>query len=101
MPVTFTGPLSHPDIAAILADSLALEQARTVRQRLTPRCALLALLAAICALGFPAVAAGVRWASAPLCLVPPAWAWVIERRIARRLSDRLAQGRSKKVIKSP
>lgn len=99
--VTLTARLSNPETAAVLADHLALERARQFRQQLIPRCGVIALTAIVCGYAFPHVAPGVRWVPAPLCLVPPAWAWVSERRIARRLARRLSEGQTAKVVKSP
>ncbi len=99
--VAFTGGLSQLETAAILADHVALQQARGFRRRLTPQCGAVALVALSCGYAFPQVASAVRWTSAPLCLLPPLWAWVSERRIARRLSRRLSEGFAQKVIKRP
>ena len=76
-------------LAPLLSEYLALDRLRTVRRLLLVRCGALALTAAI-------VGPFVGWLSAlgrslvvALFLIPPAWAWILERRADLRLSERL------------
>jgi hypothetical protein len=76
-------------LAPLLSEYLALDRLRTVRRLLLVRCGALALMAAV-------VGPLVGWLSAlgrsvvvALFLLPPAWAWILERRADLRLTDRL------------
>ena len=76
-------------LAPLLSDYLALDRLRTVRRLLLVRCGALALMAAV-------IGPLVGWLSAlgrslvvALFLLPPAWAWILERRADLRLSNRL------------
>ena len=77
------------NLAPLLSDYLALDRLRNFRRLLLVRCGALALTAAV-------VGPLVGWLSAlarslivALLLLPPAWAWILERRADLRLSDRL------------
>ena len=77
------------ELAPLLSEYLALDRLRTVRRLLLVRCGALALLAAV-------VGPLVGWLSAlgrslviALFLLPPAWAWILEKRADLRLSNRL------------
>jgi len=79
-----------PDkLGPLLSEYLALDRLRAVRRLLLVRCGALALMAAV-------VGPLVGWLSAlgrslvvALFLLPPAWAWLLERRADLRLSARL------------
>jgi hypothetical protein len=83
---------SHADageINAIVADYLALEEARTYRRLLTTRCGALALVLATLGLGLRWLSPFASWFAVGLCAAAPAWAWVAELRCDRRLARRL------------
>ena len=76
-------------LGPLLSEYLALDRLRTVRRLLLVRCGALALIAAV-------VGPLAGWLSAlgrslvvALFLMPPVWAWILERRADLRLSKRL------------
>jgi len=88
------------DLAPILADYLALEEARAFRRLFVTRFGLLALAVFVSARIIPGFSAYAHWVPVTLCLAPPLWAWIAEIRIELRLATRLADADRKKVIKS-
>jgi hypothetical protein len=87
---SFSGSaVPQKELGSILADYLTLDHARIVRRLLTIRCGALAIIAGV----IGTVVHGFSWAartgSVALFLVPPVWAWIVERRVALRLSRRL------------
>ena len=83
-------------LAAIIADYLALERARRYRRAFVAGFGLLAAL--ILGLGTAVHERSASWLAAGLCLAAPAWAWSIEVRCDWRLAKRLDE--VPKVIKS-
>ncbi len=77
--------VSSDAVGGILADYVALDQVRLVRRLLLKRCGRIAALVLLVALLLPGSLA-FRTIGPALLLVPPAWAWVIERRLVRRLA---------------
>ena len=102
-PITavFSSSLSATEVTSILGDYLALDRARVYRRLIVLRCGGLACLALLIAMALPAAPSWARWFPPALFLVPPAWAWIAELRLERRLSQRLDSVDRKKVIKSP
>jgi len=99
--ITFhAASLPGEDLAPILADYLALEEARVFRRLFVTRFGLLTLAVFVAARIIPGFSAYAHWVPVALCLVPPVWAWAAEIRIELRLSARLAEAERKKVIKS-
>ena len=76
-------------LGPLLAEYLALDRLRTIRRLLLVRCGALALIAAVAGPLVGWLSALGRSLVVGLFLVPPAWAWVLERRADLRLSDRL------------
>ena len=97
---SFTAPLSHPVTAGILAEHLRLLHLREARMALTVPCTAAALVAALCTMAFPRTPPDVGWGTAALCLALPARIGLREWRAARRLSGRLMEASTLKVIKS-
>jgi len=89
------------DLRGVLADHLALDEARLFRRLLVLRCGALACVAAAAGLFVHGFSIFARSFSVGLCLAPPAWAWGVELWRARRLARQLRRIDSrKKVIKS-
>ena len=101
MPHSSSAPLSHPETAGILAEHLRLLHLREAREALTVPCAAAALVAAVCTMAFPRTPPDVGWGAAALCLALPARMGLREWCAARRLSGRLIEASTLKVIKSP
>ena len=76
-------------LGLILSDCLALERIRIIRRLLIVRCGMLALLAAIAGPLLGQLSVLIRIVPVALFLLPPVWAWILERRINGRLSHRL------------
>ena len=77
--------VTQEDIGRILADYLALDRARIVRRLMVSRFGVLAgvaILVETVVHGFSGVARAVTLG---LCLLPPAWAWVVELMRERRV----------------
>jgi len=98
-----TSAVPREQLSAIMADYLALEQARVFRRLLVVRCGLMAL--AISAAGF-----GLGWLprfawmfGGSLFLAVPGAAWLAELRRARRLAHRIGNtpGRVEHVLQPP
>jgi hypothetical protein len=83
-------------LAAIIADYLALERARRYRRAFVAGFGLLAAL--ILGLGAAVHERPASWLAAGFCLAAPVWAWAIELRCDLRLAKRLHE--VPKVIKS-
>lgn len=81
--------MPREQLKAVLAAYLALDRARFLRRLLVRRCGMLGLLATLLGIvhGFSLLA---RVLMLGMCLLPPAWAWIAEWRVERRLSHRLA-----------
>jgi hypothetical protein len=73
----------------ILTDYLAIERARMYRKLFVTRFIVLAFLVAIVGLVWLTERV-LAFSVVGLCLVPPAWAWLVEIRHERRLSRRIA-----------
>ena len=76
-------------LAPLLSEYLALDHLRTVRRLLLVRCGALALTAAVVGPLAGWLSAVGRFLVVALFLLPPAWAWILERRADLRLSNRL------------
>ena len=76
-------------LAPLLSEYLALDRLRTVRRLLLVRCGALALMAAVAGPLVGWLSALGRSLVVALFLLPPAWAWILERRADLRLSARL------------
>ena len=77
-------------LAPLLSEYLALDRLRTVRRLLLVRCGALALTRRRCwSARRLVVGAGALAGRRATLLLPPAWAWILERRADLRLSDRL------------
>jgi hypothetical protein len=73
--ITFhAASLPGEDLAAILADYLALEEARVFRRLFVTRFGLLALAVFLAARIIPGFSTYAHWVPVALCLVPPVWA---------------------------
>lgn len=94
-----------------MADCVALEHVRVVRQLLVARCGLIALAIAVGGLALGLLHSFAYWFSMGVFVLAPAGAWVVEHRWARRLARRLdhvsggvtdgvASSYGKKVVKS-
>jgi hypothetical protein len=97
--VSFQGSAVRRDqLRGILAEHLALEQARLFRQLLVRQFAVLALI--LPAVAFVWLSGAAVWFSLAFCIAVPVWAWKVERGCERRLAQRLDQVPCEKVIKS-
>lgn len=81
--------VTREDLSRILADYLALDRARIMRRLLVTRCGLFALLAGYIGAIIPGLSPFTRWFPIALFLSPPAWAWIHELRLERRLTHEL------------
>ena len=93
-----TSSVSPGALGGILADYLALDRARVARRLLVKRCGTLAGLAFALALSAHASLA-VRTIAPGVLATPAVWAWIAERRLARRMAASLRRA-NQKVIKS-
>jgi hypothetical protein len=87
---SFSASAMPPEqLKAVLAAHLALDRARFFRRLLVRRCGMLAWLATLLGIvhGFSLPARLIMFG---MCLLPPAWAWIVELRVERHLSHRLA-----------
>jgi hypothetical protein len=91
------------DVSGIMADYLALEEARIFRRLLVVRFGILAFIAVIAGAVLHWLSPFASWFSVGVFLVPPACAWIIElrrdRRLARRLYE-LPEGAARVVLPS-
>ena len=76
-------------LAPLLSEYLALDRLRAIRRLLLVRCGALALVAAVAGPLVGWLSALGRSLVVALFLIPPAWAWILERRADLRLSHRL------------
>ena len=76
-------------LSPLLREYLALDRLRTVRRLLLVHCGALALIAAVAGPLVGWLSALGRSLVVVLFLVPPGWAWILERRADLRLSARL------------
>jgi hypothetical protein len=90
--LTSFNTLSVPrnEVAGILADYLALERTRVVRRLLVVRFGALTLIAVVVGFLIHGLSIFARWVPVGLFATPPVWAWIVELRLALRLSGRLA-----------
>ena len=87
--------------SGILADYIALDQARVFRRLLVTRFGVLTLVASVVALLVPGLSVFARTIPAGLFATPAVWAWIVERRLEHRLSQTLdSVDSAKKVIRS-
>jgi Flp pilus assembly protein TadB len=85
---SFHASAVQPDqLSEIMAAHLALEHARIFRRLLVKRFGVLAVIAA--GVSFLWLSVFAFWFSVALCVVVPAWAWMVELRYERRLARRL------------
>jgi len=76
-------------LGPLLSDYLALDRLRGLRRLLLVRCGALALAAAVLGPLVGWLSALARAVMVGVFLLPPAWAWILERRADTRLSQRL------------
>ncbi|HZJ32874.1 MAG TPA: hypothetical protein VFD21_14960 [Vicinamibacterales bacterium] len=76
-------------LGPLLSDYLALDRLRSFRRLLLVRCGSLALATAVLGPLVGWLSAVARSVMVAVFLVPPAWAWILERRADTRLSERL------------
>jgi len=76
-------------LGPLLSDYLALDRLRSFRRLLLVRCGSLALATAVLGPLVGWLSAVARSVMVAVFLVPPAWAWILERRADIRLSERL------------
>ena len=81
--------LPQDELGRVLADYVALDEARVFRRLLVTRFGLLALVAVLIAIVLPALPTTAKWMPTFLFLVPPVWAWIAELRLEARLARRL------------
>ena len=81
--------VSPAALSGILADYVALERARLMRRLLVRRCGGLATFAAMLALSVHASLAA-RTIAPGVLVTPAVWAWIAERRLARRIAASLS-----------
>jgi hypothetical protein len=97
-PAAAVGP---GELSGIMADYLALEEARIFRRLLVVRFGILAFIAGIAGAVLHWLSPFASWFSVGVFLVPPVSAWIIElrrdRRLARRL-DELPEGATHVVL---
>jgi hypothetical protein len=83
--------LGAEQLSGIVADFLAIEEARILRRLLVTRFGILALGVAVLGFGFHWLPPFASWFTLALFLTPPSWAWIVELRrdwrLARRLED--------------
>jgi hypothetical protein len=81
--------VSKEELRVILEEYLALDRARVFRRLFVFRFGLLASASTIVAIIVPGLSAIARWLPPVLFLAPPVWAWIVELRLAQRLSRHL------------
>ena len=82
--------LEPEQTAALIAEYLALEQARSYRRLCQTRFVILALVFGAIGFGFRWLPPFASWLSVGSCLAVPAWAWVAELRRDFRLTRALS-----------
>ena len=93
--------MPQEEVSAVLTDYLMLERTRVFRRLLVVRFGALTLIALAVGFLMHGLSTYARWVPVALFVTPPVWAWIAERRLEVRLSNRLGGVRDKKVIKSP
>jgi hypothetical protein len=81
--------VSPEELTALMAEYVALDQARIYRRLFVTRFALLALALGVMGFGFHWLSRSASLFSMLLCAIPPTWAWVAELRCELRLTKRL------------
>ena len=84
-----TADVPQETLGPLLSDYLALDRLRGLRRLLLVRCGSLALATAVLGPLVGWLSALARSVLVAVFLLPPAWAWVLERRADIRLSERL------------
>lgn len=84
-----SSPTTPRLINKVMADYLALEQARIYRRLFVTRFSLLACALAIAGWGLHWLSPFASWSSVALCAIAPSWAWIAELRCDQRLARRL------------
>ena len=79
--------ISDEELRALTNEHLALESCRVLRRVLVLRCGGVALVATLVGVFGHQLTLAARTVPVCLFLVPPVWAWIAERRIARRASQ--------------
>ncbi len=77
------------ELGGIVAEYLALDRIRIFRRLLVTRFGALALLAVLIGAVVPGFSWSARVGSVALFLLPPAWTWINELLMERRLAHRL------------
>jgi hypothetical protein len=72
-------------LGRLVCEDLALDRARIFRRLMVARCGRLALAAGALETAIHGFSPIARLLTVALCLVPPAWAWVVELGHSRRL----------------
>lgn len=83
--------LDSEQTGALIAEYLALEQARSYRRLCQTRFVLLALAMGVAGFGFHWLPPFASWLSVGLCLAVPAGAWIAELRLDLRLTRKLSE----------
>ena len=95
LPLTLTalgvvyGAVCPEELSGIMADYLALEEARIFRRLLMVRFGILGFIAGIAGAVLHWLSPLASWVGVGVSLVPPVCAWIIELRRDRRLARRL------------
>ena len=78
-------------VSLIMAETLALERARLYRRLFATRFGALALAVGLVGSGFHWLSVVASWCGVALCVVAPAWAWIVELKSDWRLARSLAR----------
>ena len=90
--MSFHGSDVPPEqLAGLIADYVALDQARISRRLFVTRFGVLAFVLGMIGFGFHWLPPAASWFSVALCGVAPAWAWVAELRCDWKLAKRLSE----------
>jgi hypothetical protein len=89
--------VSREELRDILSEYLALDRARVFRRLFVQRFGLLAAASAVVSFIVPGLSTIARWLPPALFLAPPAWAWMVELRLAHRFAGHVAS--HEKVVK--
>jgi len=91
----------HEALGPLLSDYLELDRLRGLRRLLLVRCGSLALATAVLGPLVGWLSALARSVMVAVLLVPPVWAWIVERRADSRLSRRLRSIKTESAPAAP